>query len=424
MNPITHTITEVELSLGERIFIAPTGALNVVSIQGSVLGGWSSFARSKMDTALLTAELLDAGTKSRPGELIRESLSSRGASILFNDTLDRTYFVATCFPEDLSFVLMAIAECFTEALLPADELANAKKRALGFLEESLNETKTQASSALSRLLFDSSHVNYIEPTKTRMKYVDGITRSDLQVFRKGFGRRGLVLAIVGDVETTKARKAAEKAFGQFPAGRDEITQARVNTKKNAVTETLVPIKDKANIDTFLGVGVPFTHDSPEYLPFVTLSSMLGGRGLSTGHLMRTIRERDGYTYGIYAQQSGFAKDTQGAFRIWATFSPANFHEAVAATRKEIDLFLKNGITEGALETKKDEATGNYLIGLSTTRGLAIMLHTIGLEAKPLSYIDAFPSLIRAITLNEVKSLAPLIASKNLSVAASGTFPKI
>ncbi len=423
MNPIAQNITEVELKDGARIFIAPTGAKNIVTIEGSVRGGSSSLLRSKAEAALIAAELLDSGTSTKSKDVIHEALGKRGASLSFRDGVDRTFFSGSCFPEDLSFLLALISECFADAIIPAPDVVSAKKRALGELEESATDTRTQAAGALSRLLYDKTHVNYMETTKNRMQNLAAITRGDALSFRKSLSREGLVLAIVGDIEVSKARSAAEKAFKVLPTGTPVSLKERTHGNSRTASETLVPIADKANIDTYFGTIIPFTYDSPEYLSFVTLSSMLGGRGLSSGHLMRTIRERDGYTYGIYAQQVGFLEKTQGAFRIWATFSPATFTEAVAATKKEINVFLKKGMTEDALSFKKDEMIGNYLIGLSTTRGLAGMLHTIGVEGKPLSYIDAYPSLIRAITLSEIQNLSPLLAPEKLSLAASGTFPK-
>jgi len=67
--------------------------------------------------------------------------------------------------------------------------------------------------------------------------------------------------------------------------------------------------------------------------------------------------------------------------------------------------------------------GNYLVGLSTTRGLASALHLIGIEGRNLSYVDEYPEHVRAVTTRQLKDLAPLIDSKKLSLAASGTFPK-
>jgi zinc protease len=424
MDSIALNVTEAELAHGERLFFAPTGVKNVVSIEGSVLGGWSSLPRTKAEIPLIVTELLDAGTKEHGKDAIRETLASKGASISFRDGVDRTFFSASCFPEDLPYVLATIAECLDSAVMAAKEVENAKARELGDFTESLTDTRTLAADALSRLLFAPGHVNYTEPVKARMKNLAEVTRTDALAFRRSLGRSGLVLAVTGDIEVTKARKAAEKAFSMLGPGLAQAPSNRPNAKPNAVAEMLVPIRDKANIDTYLGTSLPFTYDDARYLPFTVLADMLGGRGLTTGHLMRTIRERDGYTYGIRSQMTGFTRGTHGSFRVWATFSPHNFKEAVAATRKEIGIFLKSGLTEDALATKKDEARGSYLIGLSTTRGLANALHKIGAEGKSLSYIDELPNLIQAVTLAEIKHLAPLIAPGTFSLAASGTFPKI
>jgi predicted Zn-dependent peptidase len=137
--------------------------------------------------------------------------------------------------------------------------------------------------------------------------------------------------------------------------------------------------------------------------------------------MRTIRERDGYTYGIYAGLEGFLERTQGDFTIRATFSPGNWREALEATRREIGIFIRDGLTEEALATKKDEIAGRYLIGLGTSRGLAGMLLDIAEKGRPLEYLYEYPRLIRVVTLDGLQALAPLVAPERLSMAASGTF---
>lgn len=423
MNTIAHQVTEVVLLGGERIFIARTGAKNLVAIQGSVLGGSSSLPKNKTEAPTIVAELLDAGVPGKKKDEIRDSLASRGATLCFNNGIDRMSFSASCFPEDVSFVLALIAECVGHAVLPPSEVKTVKQRILGEFEEMRTKTNIMAADALSRSLFSLDHVNYVEPIEHRIRNVKDIERSDARSFMTMLGRRGLILAVVGDVNVSSVRKAAEKAFGALTEGSIERNGLRPNTKQVVVSEQIIPIKDKANIDTFFGTALPFTYADSDYVPFTVLSSMLGGRGLSTGHLMRTIRERDGYTYGIRSQQVGFLENTHGAFRVWATFSPHNFQEAVAATRKEIDIFLKSGITEASLATKKDEMTGNYLVGLSTTRGLATALHLIGTEGRSLSYLDEYPEHLRMVSVRQLKDLAPLIASKKLSMAASGTFPK-
>jgi zinc protease len=421
MEPITPFITEITLAHGERVFIAPTKAKDVVSIQGSVLGGRNMLPAMKSEAAVLAAELLDAGTNQKSKEAIRGALADRGASLSFGSGDDRTYFSGSCLPEDLATLLKIAAECLDQATFPINELKTAKERALGDFEEDKSDTKLQAATALTRMLFDSTHQNYADTTAQRIEKTSSTTRADLVAFGKKLGYGGLVLALVGDVEVTSARRAVDSAFGKIGSGTAEASSNKKNTKKPEVAEKFIPIKDKANVDVYFGAAVPLTSSSKEYLGFAVFSDMLG-RGF-TGHLMETIRKRDGLTYGIYTSPSGFNDGADGAFRVWATFSPATLYKAIDTTRREIARFSKTGITSGVLEARQDLIVGKYLVGLSTTGGLASMLHKIGIEGKKLTYLDTYPDLIRALTVEDIQNAKALIPLDKLSLTAAGTFIK-
>jgi zinc protease len=406
-----------------RLFAARTSAKDMVVIEGSVLGGWNMLPQELQMVPRLATALLDAGTTKKTKEAIRSSLTARGASISFSPGLDRTYFSASCLPEDTDFVLKLIAECLKDALFPASELALQKKLTLAYLEEAKTDTHALASQELSRLLFDKTHVNYADTIPNSTKRVEHTTRAHTQSFKKLIGIGGLIIAITGDVTPSEVISKAERAFSILPKGTQAASTKHANSKKPHAAVSEIPVSDKANIDVYMGAHVPITYDSPEYLPFVVMASMLGGKGLFTGHLMRTIRERDGFTYGIYAHPTGFTGLADGSFRIMASFSPKDYKRAVEATKKEIQVFLSTGITEEMLTQKKTEMVGKYAMNLATSAGLAGALHGIGVEGKPLSYIDEYPSLISHISVEEVVAAAQLVPWKELSIAAAGTFEK-
>jgi len=269
-------------------------------------------------------------------------------------------------------------------------------------------------------LYDSAHVNYAESIAARKATIEAVTRAELMQYRKMLGQGGLVLTIVGDIQPESVLQEAMKVFKKLPAGTPTAPSKSKNKKATAASEDIISVPDKANIDTYLGVAVPCTYDDPVYLPFTILTQMLGGHGF-TSHLMSTIRERDGLTYGVYAMPSGFSGLADGDFRVWATFSPEKFDQSVAALRKEISLFFKQGMTEERLEARKDEVIGSYIVGLATTGGFATMLHSIGAEGKSLAYVDEFPELVQAVTIQDLLSAAKLIQLDKLSLVAAGTF---
>lgn len=404
-----------------RLFASRTGAKDMVTIHGSILGGHHMLGQKGRMVPGLAAELLDAGTKSKSKEAIRSALTDRGASVHFFASGDRTHFNATCLPEDTDFVLKLIAECLREAAFPAAELNLQKKRTLAELEEAKTETRGLAMGEFFRTVYDRSHANYVETIAEKASQTKSATRADLQSFQKILGKGGLVVAITGDIVPEQVLAKAERAFSALPLGTDRMPEKRTNTIAPKAQEKRVPVADKANIDVIMGAHVPFTYDSPEFIPFTVMTGMLGGRGISTGHLMRTIRERDGLTYGIYANPVGFTGAADGALQIWATFSPATYEKAVAATLKEIRVFLDTGMTADALESKKVEIAGRYAISLATTGGLASTLHSIGIEGKPLSYIEEYPSLIDALSTKDLKDVAAKVPFDTFTIVGAGTF---
>lgn len=414
-------VHEFKMPLGGRLFVAHTQARDVVAVEGSVLGGPNMLPTTLDVIPGLTAELLDAGTAKKHKNMLRETLATRGISLTFSSNGDRTAFSGHCFPEDLPFLLKTISECLGGAVFPEKEVKNVKALALGNLAEGKSDTRTQAERALAELLYDPAHVNYVRPIEAQEKSVAATRRSHLQDFRKKLGKGGLVLAITGDIDTASAKSAAEKAFSRLGDGTLEASSKKANKKVQTGSEKLIPIADKANIDVLLGASIPLTVQHKLYHAMYVLTEMLGGG--FTSHLMQTIRERDGLTYGVRARLSGLDANADGYFKIWATFSPARYEESVAKLRAEIKTFFSSGLTETSLAKRKEEITGSYLVGLSTTPSLARTLHTIGTLSFDLSYLNEYPNIIRAVSLADIQNAARLIPLEKLSLAASGTFQK-
>lgn len=419
MKTLASQIKELDSIPGARVFVAPRKAKDVVSVEGSVVGGLSHVENHMVPD--LAAELLDAGTSKKSKEEIREALAAKGIALSFSAVDDRLYFAGSCLPEDLPLLLLTIAECLGDAAFPKKEIEAGKARLSGELEEERTDTKTQASIALLREIYDKSHPNFPDTTKEKERALASVSRNELLAFRKKLGREGMVLAIAGDVSVESVSRACAP-LRKLPNGSASESASAVNTKVSAASEKLVPIRDKANIDTFFGVSVPYTASDPRYEAFGFFCDMLGSRqGLFAGHLMKTVREREGLTYGIYVNPTGFEHGRDGIFRIWATFSPATFRKAVDITKKEIEVFLKTALTHDSIEERKIKLLGNFVVGLSTTRGLVSTLHKLGREGKPLSYLDEYRKKVAQMTLAEVAAVAKDIDFKNLVLAAAGSF---
>jgi len=422
MSNTFSTVQEFALGTGGRLFVAPTATRDLVIIQGSVFGGPSMLPSEQDVLPALVAGLLDAGTAKKSKQVIRDALAAKGIMLSFGTAGDRTTFVGQCFPEDLGALLNTIVDCLTQANFPEVEVKNAKVLALGSLAEERTHTRSQAERALAALLYEPTHVNYVRSVTDEEKSVQQIRRADLKKFHPMLGMGGFVLAIAGDVTPARAHALVQKAFIKLGKGTAAPSPKHFNTKVASAREKLVAIADKANVDTLLGVSIPITLENSLYHPLRILTEMLGG-GAFAAHLMRTIRDRDGLTYGIYAGLSGFAPDTDGYFKIWASFTPPRFDESVERTLKETEIFFLEGVTDAVLAETQARTIGSYAVSLATAENLARALHTLGVQNRPLSYLSDYPDIIRKITIAQVREAATLIPVDKLSLAAAGTFIK-
>jgi zinc protease len=413
---------EFELEGGGTLIISPTHARDVVVVQGSVLGGPNMFPIDEKIIPGLVSTLLDAGTKSKSKAVLREGLAARGMSLGFSAIGDRTNFSGQCFPEDLGKLLGILTECLGAAAFPEVELKNAKAVLRAELEEEKSDTAVRAERALAYTLYDSAHPNYARPLDEVAKSLEHIRRVHLQKFQQALGRKGLIVVVAGDVDVDTTRRTVEKVIGRLPLGSMSVPTKVPNTTTARSTEELVHIHDKANVDVRLGAALPLTLRDSLYLPLYVVVQMLGGGTFDT-HLMKTIRDRDGLTYGVYAQLLGFTKDTDGYFRVAATFSPLLFDQAVAALRREVKIFFDSGLTREALMRTQERLTGAYQVSLSTTANLANTLHAFAKNGFGVSYLTEYPELLQQVTLADIKKAAELVPLDKLALAASGTFVK-
>ncbi len=118
--------------------------------------------------------------------------------------------------------------------------------------------------------------------------------------------------------------------------------------------------------------------------------------------MGTVRDREGLTYNIGA---AVADDSiaDGSWDISASFAPALLERGVASTRRELEKWWKDGVTDQELAARKQGLVGGLPVGLSTTAGLATTLLTAVQRGYDVTWLDGYPAAIKALTRDNVNS---------------------
>jgi zinc protease len=118
--------------------------------------------------------------------------------------------------------------------------------------------------------------------------------------------------------------------------------------------------------------------------------------------MGIVRDKEGLTYNISAAVS---EDSivDGSWAISASFAPALLEKGLASTRRELDQWWRNGVTDQELAARKQGLVGGYLVGLSTTAGLANAILTDVQRGYGVSRLEQFPEAVNALTRDQVNS---------------------
>lgn len=381
-----------------RLLMLKTAVDSVVSWRGSFVTN-PNIERGDMLVQMLTAALLDKGTRSRDRFAIAQDLENRGALISFSSGRLRTTFSGRALQRDVPDVLRITAESLQEPLLDEEEFIKVKANHVTAIQQVRDNTAAQAQRALLRVLFSETHPHYVEPETDTLRRLDALGVNTVRDYHAAhFGGRSMLLVCVGDIDLDATRRAVEETFGDWAVPALPVAYT-TEVQPDRPGQTRVPMRDKQNLDVRMGHGLEIRRADTAYIPLSMGMSILGGN--FSARLMQRIREEMGLTYGIYAQLAGVDPQLHGYALVGVTLSRENLDSGLEATQVEVCRFVEEGPTEEELDIRKSTICGAYKVGLETTVGLAGTLYRHALHGFDVAYLDRFPDEVTAVTRVQV-----------------------
>jgi zinc protease len=377
-----------------------TQVKDVVVILGVLPAGDAMAESGNIAIPTLSGMMLDRGTKAFDKFAIAEKLDNVGAEISFTVGTQSLEIHAKCLRKDLPLVIGLIAAELRSPALQLTEFNKAKQQFIGELESSAQNTGARAAEAFDRAIFPEGHPNRPHTLSEYEAAAKSANLDDLKAFQaKYYGPAHMTLVMAGDVSDADIAGEISKTFSGWTGGQDYLHPLTASSPA-AAAEISVPLADKPSVTMILGQASGLKYSDPDSLP-LRLGTAILGRGF-TGRLMSTVRDKEGLTYNIGASM-GDDSIVPGSWEISASFAPALLAKGVASTRRELDKWWKDGVTDQELSARKQGVIGTYVVGLSTTGGLAetILINTQrGLD---LSWLDGYPKAVKALTVGQVNA---------------------
>lgn len=401
---------------GMDLLVCPTGVKDVITITG----GLPAFDPQQRVLSSFLAGMLERGTAIHDASQLAAILDGVGATIGFQAADGMLDFTVRCLKKDFSLVIGLLAEELRGPSFPPDEIEKLRIQLIAETGQSRTDTDDQAKVAFSRAAFPLGHPNRKLTPDEALEQLKKISQKDLILFHKEWiGPAAAVMSVVGDVDAAVCQAEVARAFAGWRGGR---VPGLVETAPElaAGSVQLVNIPGKESVSVILGQPSGLKFSDPDSLPLSVATAALGSG--FTSRLISTVRDAEGLTYGIGAA-AGQDSWTDGSWMIRSTFAPQLLDKGLASTRRELDLWYREGLTPNEFAYRQSALIGAHRVGLATTEGLAEAIVKTVRRGMPLTWVDRYPDAVADMKLEEANAaLKRHIHPDRLISVRSGTLP--
>ncbi len=407
---------------GAVVIVQETAFSPAVTINFGFRAGSLDEPDDRPGLAWFLGRVIDRGTTTRSADAIAEVLDDRGVTVKVTTNRHVVTLSCTCLAEDFQDVIEVLADAARNPTFPSDEIEKRRAEAMTAIRQDQDNTGVRASEALQRLLYGDRHP-YGRPAKGSIESVERFTRDDLiGHHERHFAPGTLTMVIVGDVRAAEAADVAQAAFTGWNKGSVPSRDVPAVVKPATRQHVFIEMAEKSQSDIAYGF-TSISRLDPTYYGHWVMNNILGQFGLG-GRLAENIREKQGMAY--YAYSAFDPSLGPGPLVIRAGVDPANVERTIAAIDAEVGALGRDGATERELAETLQFLVGSIPRMLETNQSIATFLQTAEFFGLGLDYDRRLPSLLRAVTLDEVNAAAASVLDpERASVAvASPAFARI
>ena len=386
------------LDNGIRVLIKENPGVPLFAARAAFLGGVRYEDDKTQGMSNFVSRMFTRGTESRSTAQIAEEIESIAGEV--QGFSGRNSFGVTV--ETLSQNFDEAMDIFSDVILhpsfDSQEIERARREILSEINrEGDNLLRTTVNLFLATLYAD--HPYKYNPLGT----VDTVTRfdgSDLREFYAKYVRpENMVITIVGDVDGNEALEVIKEKFGGMRKGASPIPPVSQVVPPSKVTEKIETKPDKAQTHIIMGFLAPPINSEDEYA-FEVLNTILSGQG---GRLFIELRDKMSLAYTVTSFYTPGLEP--GYFGVYIGCAPQKEQEAVKAIKDQIELVLKDGVTDEEIKRAQNYLVGSFEIGLQQNSSQSAKITFDELYDIGWDEYKRYPQEIYAVTKEDVQRAA-------------------
>ncbi len=400
-------VARTKLASGLDVAIAEAHALPLVQVRVLVRagGGYGGIPGA----AEITADLLkDGGTRTMSSAEVLDRIESLGATLSVDVDMDSSRLGLAVPKDKLSAALAILSALVTEPAFDERELGKLKGRKR---DEAKDNARSNGTWMATRALFHELYAQENPYSSYDMVPSEIAKISDLTV--RDFHRRYWVpknasIIVVGDVDSTSASKAVEKAFGGWKGGEPpkQVFPPAIPLARRRVV--LVSRPKSAQSDILVTSVIP-PRTTQDWPAIRVANQVLGG--VPSGRLFQDVREQRSLAYSAQSRILELAHGEQPLVVYVGTQTPKT-GPALQGALENIERMTSSLPSATETESARRYLSDVFAIRMETIGSIADLLAQQSSMSLQDGYWDVYRAKVRATDAAQASAAATRICRPN------------
>jgi zinc protease len=411
---------ETQLSNGAYLMVLEDHRVPSVQFEIIMIGAGGYYDPPGMPgLADTTASLMDEGTTTKSSEQIAQALDTMAASVSVsaNEGSQIATVTGSALSDQFDAVLALASDILLNPSFPDKEIGLYKVRTRAALEEQRSDPDFLTQERYSKAVYGDHPASSVGVTRESL---EKMTRETLVDFHKShYVPDHAIIGVSGDITLAEARAKFEAALKGWTKSGSPMPGVTDPPDHGPMKISLVDRTGSVQTAFMLGEqAINRTH--PDYDAMVVMNQILGG---SNGRLYRELRERKGYTYGVYSSNRflRYRGDWRAQMDVRTDVTEASLRDMLA----EVTRMREEPVPADEFKDAQRSLTASFALSLENPAGLLNLYIVRQLYKLPVDHWDRYNDRIAAVTPEQVQAVArKYLDPKRLQIVAVGDAGKI
>ena len=383
---------------GLRLVIAPNTAVRSVAVGIFVGAGVIVEKPEENGISHFIEHMLFKGTKTRSAFDIVREMDAVGASVNAATGKEYTKYYFSSLDTNAEKCLSILSDMYFNSVFDPVELERERKVIFEEIDECEDDPYDVCDEhATSEFLKGSPFEMTVLGTKESLAK---LTSEDLKRYHdEKYVASNTLISIAGNMTEERAVELVDKYFTPYFSGKTFSIPTPKSAERHSTFVSVNKEIEQAHVMlTFPSID----YDDPRR-PMMSVISCIFSSEMSS-RLFQSVREKLGLCYTIDGYSTSYP-NKNSFYTIYTSTNKQSVKKAVEAIKKEVDLLIKDGVTDAELSLAKEKIKTALVLGQENTRSI---MNVFGIRAfilDELFDIDERLEGINAVTKEDVLELA-------------------